>query len=379
MVISPLGRTQASALPKDADAGYQKILDYTASSPAFTTVCSAMPIRPWIKTRGPHRIMNIGTVRLDNPTVLAPLAGITNLSFRLMIKQAGCGLVVSEMVSANGLVYKSQKTKSMLATSASEKPVSIQIFGTKPDIMAEAAQMVEASGADIIDINFGCSVKKILKNNSGAALMQDLDLAKEIIKRVRDVIRVPLTIKMRSGWDPSGNQALALCKIAESCGVDAVAIHPRTATQGFRGFADWSVIKKIQREIRIPVIGNGDIVSPEDAVRMLEETGCDAVMVGRASISNPLIFNQIHSLLAAGNYISATFSQRFDMMRYYLSVSIEQLGEHHACHMMRSRLGWFSKGLPGAAGFRQSITRIRTRGEAEQLIDEYEKSIGDRR
>jgi nifR3 family TIM-barrel protein len=230
----------------------------------------------------------------DNPTILAPLAGITNLPFRRIAKRGGAGIVCSEMISANGLVHRSQKTYQMLDTHPDEKPLSVQIFGSDPAIMAEAAKIVEASGsADILDINFGCSVRKILKSGAGAALMKIPDKARAILKAVRNAIRIPLTIKIRSGWDASGKDAMLISQIAQDCGVDAIAVHPRTASQGFSGKADWAIIAEVRKSVSIPVIGNGDIVSPEDAIRMTDMSGCDAVMIGRAAIGNPYIFSQI--------------------------------------------------------------------------------------
>ncbi|MBL0731590.1 MAG: tRNA dihydrouridine synthase DusB [Desulfosarcina sp.] len=320
--------------------------------------------------------MNIGSVKLDNITIMAPLAGITNLPFRLIAKEAGAALVCSEMVSANGLVHKSRKTEQLLDSLSVEKPLSVQIFGSDPAIMAEAALMVEFGGADIIDINFGCSVKKILKTGSGAALMKDPEKAKAVITAVRREVKVPLTIKIRSGWNKSGKDALKIAEIAQESGVDAITVHPRTATQGFGGYADWQVIADIKKNVLIPVIGNGDILYPDDALRMLKETGCDAVMIGRAAIGHPLIFKQILALLR-GDLCEINFALRFAVMIKYLKNSVEHFGEKHACRMMRSRLGWFVKGLPGSSRFRKSINRISSEGEALSLIKSYMKLLQD--
>jgi nifR3 family TIM-barrel protein len=315
--------------------------------------------------------VKIGNVRTDNLTVLAPLAGITNLPMRLLAKRGGCGLVCSEMISSNGLVYGSGKTVQLLDSAPEEKPLSVQIFGSNPQIMADAAGIVEESGADILDINFGCSVKKILKSNSGSALMKDLPLARDILSRVRRAVTIPLTIKIRSGWDPSGDQAMATARLAEDCGVDAIAVHPRTATQGFRGKADWSIIRKIKSALSIPVIGNGDVVVPGDALRMLDETGCDGVMVGRAAIGNPKIFGQILQAHRGKEPASIDDGERIGMMLTYLHNSVRYLGEETACRMMRSRLCWFVKGMRKAGRFRHSIRFIASEKQAEERIRAY--------
>jgi len=319
--------------------------------------------------------MKIGNLQIDNITVLAPLAGITNLPFRRMVREIGCGLVCSEMISANGLVYGSGKSRNMLETDADEKPVSFQIFGADPDIMADAAVMAADAGADIVDINCGCSVKKILKNDAGSALMKNPERARAIFGKVRKAIRIPLTIKIRSGWEPSGRAALDFGQLAQDCGVDAITLHPRTATQGFSGTSDWSLINRLKEQISIPVIGNGDIQTPEDAARMMNQTGCDGVMVGRAAMGNPWIFSQIHDLMTSGSYSPVTLDQRFAAMKQFTAASVSYFGELTACRMMRSRLPWLIKGLPGASKFRESITKTRTLEEAKQLMDGYLTSL----
>ncbi|MFO7714350.1 tRNA dihydrouridine synthase DusB [Desulfosarcina sp.] len=319
--------------------------------------------------------MRIGSVATDNFTILAPLAGITNLPMRLLAKRAGCGLVCSEMISSNALVYGSEKTVQLLDSSPEEKPLSVQIFGSDPQILADAARIVQDSGADIVDINFGCSVKKILKSNSGSALMKDLPLASRILDSVRKSVTIPLTIKIRSGWEPSGKQALEIARMAEDCGVDAITVHPRTATQGFRGDADWSIIAALKKRLTIPVIGNGDVTVPEDALRMMNATGCDGVMVGRAAIGNPMIFSRILAVSHGRPAAPAADSQRIDMMMDYLQASVGYLGEKTACRMMRSRLCWFVKGMRNAGQFRSAIRFIASEAEAMELIRQYADSI----
>jgi nifR3 family TIM-barrel protein len=319
--------------------------------------------------------MRIGTITLTNNLVLAPLAGISNLPLRLLAKEAGCGLVYSEMVSANGLVYGAAKTRQLMHTTPAEEPLAVQLFGSDPVMMAEAAQMAAAAGAAIVDINFGCAVKKITKTGAGVALMRDPQRAAALLHAVRDAIRIPLTIKMRSGWDRSGKDALTLLHLAEENGVDAVALHPRSAAQGFRGRADWSLIGAIKKAATLPVIGNGDIESAEDAIQMLTETGCDAVMIGRAAIGNPFIFREIRDLLAGRRREPPGIADRLAVMRRYAIDSVNYIGERPACLMMRSRLGWFVKGLRGCSAFRESIKRIDSLEAALEKIDAYEKRL----
>jgi nifR3 family TIM-barrel protein len=319
--------------------------------------------------------VRIGSVSLNTITVFAPLAGITNLPLRLLAKAEGCGLVCSEMISAKGLVHRQQKTLAMLESHPDEKPLSIQIFGAEPRVMAEAAKIVEASGADLLDINFGCSVKKVIKTGSGVVLMKEPVLAGDILKSVRKAIQIPLTIKIRSGWDPTGDQAVLISKIAEDMGVDAVTVHPRTAGQGFSGHSDWTLIRRIKDSVRLPVIGNGDILQAGDALAMIEQTGCDAVMVGRAAFGNPWIFSEITAMLEGRTLSPVTPEKRFDTMTRYLQASVLHLGEKQACFFMRSRLGWFAKGLPHSAKFREALKTITTQALALELISQYRARV----
>lgn len=319
--------------------------------------------------------MKIGSVTLSNPLILAPMAGISNLAFRLAAKRMGAGLVCSEMVSANGLVRQSARTNVLLQSDEYERPLSVQIFGSDPYVMAEAAQLVYEAGADIVDINFGCSVRKVIKIGAGAALMRDMDRSRAILRAVREKIPVSLTIKVRSGWDASGSEAEYLCKMAEDCGVDAVTVHPRTAKQGFSGRADRKIITRIKGMLKIPVIGNGDVSTGRDAWAMMEETGCDAVMIGRAAAKNPWIFAQALDVMEGREERTVTASERLALMASCLDETVLLLGRKRAWPMMRSQLSAFSKGLLGAGNFREAVMKAKTLEEAEAAVRAYMESF----
>lgn len=320
--------------------------------------------------------MKIGTLPIPGKTFLAPLAGITNLPFRLLVKSCGCAVVCSEMISAKGLFYQQKKTFDMLASDPLERPLSIQLFGSDAISMAKAARMIEAMNiADIIDINFGCSVKKVIKTGAGAALMKDPANAEIILRSVRDAVSMPLTIKIRSGWDPTGSQAFETARIAQDAGVNALVIHPRTAGQGFKGHSDWNLIKELKKKCTIPVIGNGDIKTPEDALRMIDQTGCDAVMVGRAAMGNPFIFSQIESLLDTGTYSPPALEDILIKMAELTRSYIIHFGERPACKMLRGRLAWFVKGWPGSSSFRARLSEIESEKQVLNLIQMFRDKL----
>ncbi len=315
--------------------------------------------------------MKIGNLVLDNPLMLAPMAGITQLPFRRLAREAGCALVVTEMVSVKGLVHGSKKTAELLMSHPSERPLSAQIFGADPEVMKEAAQIVQGLGADLLDVNLGCSVRKVVRQGAGAALMREPEKLETILKAIRSAVSLPLTVKMRTGWEPSGEQAIIAARIAEDCGVDAVAIHPRTAIQGFGGRADWSVIARLKDSVAVPVIGNGDIQGPDDVLRMQRETGCDGVMIGRASIGNPWIFAQALDLINSRPTGRPDFPNRLDTVLRYIEYSVDHFGEDRAVPMMRSRLGWFTKGLPRSSRFRDTIARLKNRQDMVDAVHAF--------
>jgi nifR3 family TIM-barrel protein len=316
--------------------------------------------------------MKIGGLHLDTPTVLAPLAGISNLPFRLLAREAGCGMVTTEMVSADGLVHGAAPTFDLLRSQPQEKPLAVQIFGAEPAVMAEAAAIAEAFGADVVDLNFGCAVRKIVRAGAGMALMREPQRAEAILRAVRRAVKIPLTIKIRTGWDRTGRDAFAIGERAEACGVDALTLHPRTAAQKFSGQADWTLITALKQRLHIPVIGNGDIRRADDALRMMAETGCDAVMIGRRAIGDPDIFREVTCRLAGQPLPIRDFNRRIEIMRRFVLLSVSCFGEARAAGLMRSRLAWFGKGLRGSSGLRQSASRIGSIADALNLIDAFQ-------
>ena len=317
--------------------------------------------------------MKIKELEINGKTFLAPLAGITNLPFRQLVKECGCAVVCSEMVSAKGIFYNSKNTMTLLNSREDERPLSVQLFGADPESMARAATFIEEMGvADIIDINFGCSVRKVVKQGAGVALMAEPKNCEAVLKAVRNATTLPFTIKIRSGWDKSGRQAFALARLAQEVGVDAIAVHPRTATQGFKGAANWDHIQKIKEMLHIPVIGNGDIACVEDAARMFTHTGCDAVMVGRAAMSNPFLPAQIETYLSTGIYNPIPPGELFLKMERLIELYLNYFEDPKAAKMLRGRLAWFVKGLPGCSALRQDLARIESSDQAITLIRAFQ-------
>jgi nifR3 family TIM-barrel protein len=316
----------------------------------------------------------IGGVQLDNPVVLAPMAGVCNPPFRHLAKRLGAGMVCAEMVSDKALVHGSEKSQRMLQIVPDEHPVSLQLVGCDLETMVQAAEMVAAgTNADIIDINMGCPVLKIYKNGSGAALARDPAYAAAIVEAVVRRVDRPVTVKFRKGWDDDHVNAVEVAKAVEAAGAQAIALHGRTAKQLYTGRADWSIIREVKQAVAIPVFGNGDVASPEDALQMLEQTGCDGVMVGRAALGYPWIFREIAHFLATGEHLPGPgLRERIEVAIEHLQLLVEEKGEYIGVREMRKHAGWYCKGVPGAAAVRDLVNAQDTltgmRGVLESLL-----------
>ncbi len=315
--------------------------------------------------------MIIGTRQLDSRVFLAPMAGISDLPYRLLMKQFGAGLVFTEMVSAKGLIHAGKRTRELLASRPEERPLGIQLFGSEPESLAEAARMIAADG-DLVDINMGCPVNKVVKDGSGSALLKDPQMVGRIVRAVRSATGLPLTVKIRSGWDRQGTNFREIGRIAECEGADAIILHPRTRAQGFGGRANWEQIRELKEHVAIPVIGSGDIFAATDAAAMVDATGCDAVMIGRGGYGNPWLVRDSVRLLAGERPLPApTAEERLAAASLHQRLQIETFGEQKALFEMRKHLCWYARGLPGAAAFRAEINRAESATEQRRLMMDF--------
>ncbi len=317
-------------------------------------------------------MLSIGPITVDPPLVLAPMAGITDRDFRLAIRRlTGCGLVSMEFVSSEGLVRRNPSTLRLLHFVEEERPIAIQVYGSRPEPMAEAARTVEEIGADVCDINMGCPANKVLKGCAGAALGGDLALARNIVRAVRRAVSIPVTVKFRLGLDDGSHTYLELGRICEGEGAAAVTLHPRTARQKFTGSADWSHIARLKEAVSIPVIGNGDVRSPEHALTMLGTTGCDGVMIGRAALTDPWIFRHTASLLDGGSWAEPSLADRRALIRSHFADVLAREDPKTALHKLRTFTGWYTHGLPDGRSLRRQLNDCATGEAVMDAVESY--------
>ena len=320
--------------------------------------------------------IKIGNVELQNNIILAPMAGLTDLPFRLICEKYNPGLVVTEMVSSKALFYNDAKTKELLKLDGEKRPISAQIFGSDVESMAYSAKYVSKI-ADIVDINMGCPAPKVVKNGDGSRLLLDLDKVYEIVKTVVDNSSVPVTVKIRKGWDNEHIVAIDAAKVIESAGASAIAIHGRTRSEYYTGVADWNIIRKVKKSVNIPVIGNGDIKSPEDAKRIFELTNCDGIMIGRATLGRPWILEQIRTYLETGKVRKITNEEILETILKHIELEVKEKGEYTGVREMRKHICYYLKGLPQASNVRDAINHLESKNEVENMLIDYFKKLSD--
>ena len=318
--------------------------------------------------------IKIGNVELDNNLILAPMAGVTNLPFRIICEKFEPGMVCTEMASSKAIFYNDQKTRRLLNTEGEKRPISFQIFGSDEETMGYTAKYMSKI-ADIIDINMGCPAPKVVKNGDGSKLLLDLEKAKRIMKVVVENSSVPVTVKIRRGWDKENIVAVQVAKIAEEVGISAITIHGRTRSEFYTGKADWDIIKEVKDSVKIPVIGNGDIVDEETAYQMFEKTGVDGIMIGRGSFGNPWIFRNIKHFLITGEKLpSPTNSERLNIIKEHIDLAVEEKGEI-AIKELRKHIAWYTKNLKNSSEFRNSINMIETKEQLIKTLNEYFETL----
>ena len=320
--------------------------------------------------------LTIGNVTLDNQIILAPMAGVTDLPFRLLCREQGAGLVCMEMVSAKAIYYHNKNTEELLTIHPEEVPASLQLFGSDPDIIARLAAQIEERPFSILDFTMGCPVPQVVNNGEGSALMKQPKLVEEILSRLVKSVDKPVTVKIRKGFDDSNVNAVEIAKIAESCGVAAIAVHGRTRAQYYSGKADWDIIRQVKEAVKIPVIGNGDVNSPQAAKALLEQTGCDGIMIGRAAQGNPWIFREVNAYLEDGTLLPAPDAQeKRETILRHAALQLEFKGEYTAVREMRKHLAWYTVGMPHSAHFRGMINSMENMEQLLAGVDEIFGSI----
>lgn len=315
--------------------------------------------------------LRIGNVTFDNNLILAPMAGVTDLPFRFLCREQGCGLSVTEMVSAKAILYKNKNTNELLSVSDQEGPVSVQLFGSDPDIMANMAAAIESRPFALIDVNMGCPVPKIVNNGEGSALMKDIKLAEKILTAMVKAVKKPVTVKFRKGFTEEDCNAVEFARMAESSGVAAIAVHGRTREQYYSGTADWDIIRQVKEAVSIPVIGNGDVFEPEDARALIDQTGCDGVMIARGAKGNPWIFSRTLHYLETGELLQPpTPAEISEMILRHGTMQAEHKGETVAMREMRKHMAWYTSGLPHSAKLRNDINQVETMEELRRFVRE---------
>lgn len=315
--------------------------------------------------------LRIGNVELENNLILAPMAGVTDLPFRMLCKEQECGLLYTEMVSAKAILYKNRNTKELLTVRQEERPIAVQLFGSDPEIVSSMAHQIEDGPYDIIDLNMGCPVPKVVNNGEGSALMKNPKLVEELLSALVSRVKKPVTVKFRKGFDDGSINAVEIARIAENCGVSAVAVHGRTREQYYSGSADWDIIRQVKAAVKIPVIGNGDIFTPQDAKRMMEETGCDGLMVARGARGNPWLFKRINRYLDTGELLPVPSAPEIGrMIMRHARMQAELKGEELGMKEMRKHIAWYTAGLPHSAGIRRACNTLETLEELEKLLQD---------
>ncbi|MBS0185302.1 MAG: tRNA dihydrouridine synthase DusB [Proteobacteria bacterium] len=320
--------------------------------------------------------LTIGNVSLDSPVILAPMSGVTDLPFRSLVKKFGAGLVISEMIASEAMIRETRQSLKKCAHRIEEFPMAVQLAGCDPQVMAEAARLNVDRGAQIIDINMGCPVKKVVNGHAGSALMKDEYKASKIMEATVNAVKIPVTLKMRMGWDDNSLNAPKLAKIAENCGIKMITIHGRTRCQLYNGQANWPFIKTVKEAVKIPVVGNGDVKTVEDARSLLDESSADAVMIGRGTYGRPWFLNQVNTFLKTGKKLAdPSLRDQKETILEHFEQTLIHYGEETGILLMRKHLGWYSKGLPNSADFRVRINTSQTRKDVLNFLNQYYESI----